>query len=217
VHVNRAALSTLLLAAACSAACVGTGRSVSSFSEALGSDGGATAYLPESLQAYVNDVDLVVRGRIVDVSNHVKEKVTVEDISYEVSYYHLVVEVSEVIAGSLGDGEWSDGVIHVVMSVGDDTSYGAIDGSLPGDGVESVHFLSLPDFPQDPQRVKDEPLWVHTGPFGLLMKGDDGSVRWDDHSERTPDLFLVEGESAWDSSARSYDELLARIRGAVEE
>jgi hypothetical protein len=152
----------------------------------------------------------------VGVGNHFKQKYTSEDISYEVSYYHLVIEVTEVIAGSLGDGEWSDGVIHVVMSVGDDTSFGAIDGSLPGDGVESVQFLQRVGL-HDPERAREEPLWGHASYGALLMRGDDGAVLWDDHRERTPDLFLVEGESAWDSSARSYDELLARIRRAVEE
>jgi hypothetical protein len=197
--------------------CWGSERSAAAFSRAIGSEGGAFGYVPESLEAYVNEADLVVRGRIVDVSNHVKEKVAVEDISYEVSYYHLVVEVTEVIAGSLGDGEWSEGIIHIVMDVGDHTSFGAIDGSVPGAGIDSVHFLSLPEFAQDPQRVRDEPLWVHTGPFGLLMKGSDGSVLWGGEYRNTPRIFRIGDELGGDVSARSYDVLLARIRAAAVE
>jgi hypothetical protein len=218
VIVRRSTLSLFLIAfvAVLSVSCSGSDSSVSSFSRAIGSEGGAFAYVPESLEAYVNEADLVVRGRIVDVSNHVKEKVTVEDISYEVSYYHLVVEVTEVIAGSLGDGEWSEGVIHVVMSVGDDTSFGAIDGSLPGDGVESVQFLHRSGL-RDPQRAREEPGWTHLSYGALLMRGEDGTVSWGGDTERTPDIFLLDGELASDRLARSYDGLLARIRAAAGE
>jgi hypothetical protein len=196
------------------AACFRAERSPESFSRALGSEGGDFGYQPESLEAYVNDADLVVRGQIVGVGNHFKQKYTSEDVPYEVSYYHLVVKVSEVIAGSLGDGEWSDGIIHIIMAVGDDTSFGAIESSIPDSGIESIQFLHRSGL-RDPQRAREEPLWTHLSYGALLMRSDDGTVLWGGDTERTPDLFLVEGELASDGTARSYDELLARIRQAA--
>jgi hypothetical protein len=170
--------------------------------------------VPESLEAYADDADLVVRGKVVGVGNHFKQKYTSEDVPYEVSYYHLVVEVSEVIAGSLGDGEWSDGIIHIIMAVGDDTSFDAIEGSLPQSGIESIQFLHRSGL-RDLQRAREEPLWTHLSYGALLMRSDDGTVLWGGDTERTPNIFLVEGESSTDSTARSYDELLARIRQAA--